>query len=209
MVEYPLMLHWLSKIKGYKMRKRKNVMEFSGIENAPTDKVARTELRKVLLYILERDGMSDDGVLCQPLTGTNGVAVPIIGGGTLNEAVQTGIKIRIKWPHLTSVPKTPYELLNWCIDDGSKTLIAKKVSGKDTEPETPIKTDDTCEHSKPLSWKQWAEVFGMSRQALRDIREEENPRYRFRVTRPGARKWTLPIQDLPAEYLVKYRRVAP
>lgn len=61
-------------------------------------------------------------------------------------------------------------------------------------------------HSMPLSWKQWAEVFGMSRAALRKVREAENPRYHFCRTRPGARKWTLPKHELPAEYLERYRK---
>jgi len=65
----------------------------------------------------------------------------------------------------------------------------------------------TTERSLPLSWKQWADVFGMSTQALRDIREADNPTYHFSKTREKARKWTLPMNELPAEYLLKYQKV--
>ena len=71
---------------------------------------------------------------------------------------------------------------------------------------TPTEIENTCEHSLPLSWKQWArDVFDMDEKTLRNIRKSENPIYHFRKTHPKGRKWTLPIHELPAEYLERYR----
>lgn len=63
---------------------------------------------------------------------------------------------------------------------------------------------DDKERSRPLFSKDWAYIFGLSRNKMREIREE-NEVYHFRQVSP--RKWTLPRRELPAEYLEKYRNV--
>ena len=68
-------------------------------------------------------------------------------------------------------------------------------------------TEDAVEYSRPLSWKQWADIFGMSKAALRVIRDDAESIYHFRKPRKNARRWTLPKNELPAEYLEKYRGV--
>jgi len=57
------------------------------------------------------------------------------------------------------------------------------------------------EYSLPLSMTKWAFVFGVSRNKMREFRD--NKQYHFRQVSP--RKWSLPKKELPAEYLEKYR----
>jgi len=94
----------------------------------------------------------------------------------------------------SALPPPPEEfdkLWGWC-RDAQKTLDAGTVA--------------ETEHTAPLSWTKWADVFGISRAALRKIRDAEKPIYHFRKTRENSRKWTLPLHELPAEYLEKYRK---
>jgi hypothetical protein len=58
------------------------------------------------------------------------------------------------------------------------------------------------EHSLPLGVKQWAFIFGISKNKLRELRE--NKMYHFRQV--SSHLWTLPKNELPAEYLEKYRQ---
>jgi hypothetical protein len=57
------------------------------------------------------------------------------------------------------------------------------------------------EHSLPLAWKKWADVFGVSENTLRKWRKDK--KYHFNPV--SKRRWTLPKNELPAEYLEKYR----
>lgn len=61
------------------------------------------------------------------------------------------------------------------------------------------------EHSLPLFMKQWAYIFGVSANKMRELRKGNQ--YHFREVSP--RKWTLPKGELPAEYLEKFRSVIP
>lgn len=60
---------------------------------------------------------------------------------------------------------------------------------------------DNEEYSFPLFMSDWARIFGVSRNKIRELREDEQ--YHFR--RVSDRKWSLPKKELPAEYLEKYR----
>ena len=61
---------------------------------------------------------------------------------------------------------------------------------------------ETAEQSKPLAWNIWAGIFGISTATLRKARE--TGKYHFRKV--SERRWTLPISELPAEYLERYSR---
>ena len=63
------------------------------------------------------------------------------------------------------------------------------------------KTGNDVEYSLPLFMKQWAVIFGISRNKMSELRDSE--RYHFRQV--SDRKWSLPKNELPAEYLEKYR----
>jgi hypothetical protein len=51
--------------------------------------------------------------------------------------------------------------------------------------------------------KDWGKIFRLSTNKLRVIRKSENPKYHFQQA--TKRRWTLPLSELPAEYLVKFR----
>jgi hypothetical protein len=70
----------------------------------------------------------------------------------------------------------------------------KKENEKSAIPET--------EYSLPLSMKKWAGILGFSENKMREVREA-NDKYHFDQVSP--RKWRLPKDELPAEYLEKYR----
>ncbi len=55
--------------------------------------------------------------------------------------------------------------------------------------------------SKPLSLKKWSEIFGISQSTM--IRWKNEKKYPFNQISP--KKWELPIDSLPCEYLEKYR----
>lgn len=81
-------------------------------------------------------------------------------------------------------------------------LIASKQIPKTTS--SGGKAGDT-EHSLPLFMKQWAYIFGVSANKMRELRKGNQ--YHFRKVSP--RKWILPKGELPAEYLEKFRSVIP
>lgn len=94
----------------------------------------------------------------------------------------------------------------------SRFIVIDRISSliSDTNMLLDILDEDptiTRERSLPLKWNQWADVFSMSRAALRKIRDSENPAYHFRKISVNARRWTLPLSEIPAEYLMKYRKV--
>lgn len=80
-------------------------------------------------------------------------------------------------------------------------LTAKKRRSNKRTDETPHKTK--IKHSLPLGVKQWASIFGISKNKLRELRDSKKA-YHFRKV--SSRLWTLPENELPAEYLVKYRQ---
>jgi hypothetical protein len=94
-------------------------------------------------------------------------------------ARQTAIRIHRENPTLPTIPTNPdlSATLDWCI-----TLA-------------PI-----VEYSKPLSTGKWADVFGVCENTIRKWRKEGT--YHFK--QKSSRRWVLPMNELPAEYLVKY-----
>jgi hypothetical protein len=58
--------------------------------------------------------------------------------------------------------------------------------------------------SKPLGVKDWATIFEVGKNKMREMMN--GPDYHFKkVGGEKGRKWTLPINELPVEYLVQYR----
>jgi hypothetical protein len=62
--------------------------------------------------------------------------------------------------------------------------------------------DSDTGYSLPLGNEKWAEIFGVSPNKMREIRRSDQ--YHFDPV--GKRKWRLPKNELPTEYLEKYRR---
>jgi len=74
-----------------------------------------------------------------------------------------------------------------------------KAAGQ-TEPPGTVKKDNV-KISRPLFPKQWASVFGVSTSTIRRWKKDKT----YSFTKMSERKWALPIQELPAEYLQKYK----
>lgn len=55
--------------------------------------------------------------------------------------------------------------------------------------------------SRPLFMKSWAKIFGISTSTMRRMRNGK----KYDFIQKSERKWSLPIDELPAEYLEKYR----
>ncbi len=72
-------------------------------------------------------------------------------------------------------------------------LLAKEAGGR---------PGNQKEYSKPLSQKAWADIFEMSRNKMSELMKGKQ--YHFKKI--SDRKWVLPKNELPAEYLEKYRQ---
>jgi len=72
-------------------------------------------------------------------------------------------------------------------------LLAKEAGGR---------PGNQKEYSKPLSQKEWADIFEMSRNKMSELMKGKQ--YHFKKI--SDRKWVLPKNELPAEYLEKYRQ---
>ena len=59
------------------------------------------------------------------------------------------------------------------------------------------------EYSKPLGLKEWAIIFDVGRNKMREM--INGSEYRFEKVGENGRKWKLLKSDIPAEYLEKYR----
>lgn len=57
--------------------------------------------------------------------------------------------------------------------------------------------------SKPLSLIKWASIFGVSVGTMRSWRDDDE---RYSFVQVSKRKWSLPIEELPGEYLLKYQK---
>jgi len=108
-------------------------------------------------------------------------------------------KLRREYTHkgfiLPDVPKEPHELMNHCTT--CQQIISSELQSKPSG-----EVEDTTEHSLPLAWNKWAGIFGVDTKTLR--RFKDRGQYRFRKV--SDRRWTLPISELPAEYMEKYRQ---
>jgi hypothetical protein len=91
-------------------------------------------------------------------------------------------------------------LRQWQID--KKKLARLGYGKKKQSSKKNNKTPPQTEHSMPLGVKKWADIFGVSENKLREFRDSKM--YHFRQVSP--RRWTLPKNELPAEYLEKYRQ---
>lgn len=69
--------------------------------------------------------------------------------------------------------------------------------------DNPEKTVIPTGQSLPLSMIKWASIFGVSINTLRQWRKEKPPKYHFRKV--DRCHWTLPKNELPAEYLEQYQ----
>lgn len=77
---------------------------------------------------------------------------------------------------------------------GIEPVEQKSKKAKKNVPKT--------EYSLPLPMTKWAVILGVSENTLRNLRKDE--KYHFDQVSP--RKWRLPRQEIPAEYLEKYRQ---
>jgi len=95
--------------------------------------------------------------------------------------------------------------LNWSWPDIIEALSLN--SGKvltDKEKNGGNKLKLSVESSKPLFPKDWAKIFGVHRNQI--YKYEKEKIYHF--TKKSERKWVLPLNELPVEYLQKYRNVS-
>jgi len=58
----------------------------------------------------------------------------------------------------------------------------------------------SASRSRPLSRNQWKDIFGIGKNKMGELIKGDQ--YHFEPV--GQRKWTLPVNELPAEYLAKY-----
>ncbi len=86
----------------------------------------------------------------------------------------------------------------------SKTgLKDEPDDGGDKKPKRISKAETPQqEYSLPLTMKKWASIFGVSENALRKLRDEK----KYHFVKVNARAWKLPKDELPTEYLEKYRQ---
>jgi len=97
---------------------------------------------------------------------------------------------------------------------GVLDLAEKQKEGQSGVYETPHPTEVTggktkreslsesqVEYSMPLPMTKWAEILGLSENTLREARKEK----KYHFLEVSKRRWSLPKQELPTEYLEKYR----
>ena len=96
-----------------------------------------------------------------------------------------------------------FERLNWPLFVKIIQQARVTAKSKPVQAETPALGGEAG-RSLPLMMKKWAYIFGVSPNTMRKLRD--NGTYHFRKI--DSRHWTLPIQELPAEYLEKYRQHA-
>ena len=77
----------------------------------------------------------------------------------------------------------------------------KKVQEK-SKADPPKQEESRTGRSLPLGNTKWAQIFGVSPNKMREIRRSDD--YHFKPV--GERRWSLPKNELPAEYLAKYQR---
>lgn len=100
------------------------------------------------------------------------------------------IEADLKAEGLLGQKKEPEKVLDLAAQGRTKTLgTAENGTNR-----------DNLKMSRPLFPKQWASIFGVSTSTIR--KWEKLQTYAFK--KKSARKWVLPIQDLPAEYLQRY-----
>jgi hypothetical protein len=78
---------------------------------------------------------------------------------------------------------------------------AKKPQGKGGQ-EQKAEQPKEIEYSKPLPMKKWAIILGVSENKMKEIREAGD---KYHFDKVSARKWRLPMHEIPTEYLQKYR----
>jgi len=78
---------------------------------------------------------------------------------------------------------------------------ADKVIAADDQGKSPSR--QSAEMSLPLGLNKWATIFGVSVNTIRIWRDDPKSKYHF--DKKSERKWSLPLKELPVEYLEKYR----
>ncbi|MBA7696836.1 hypothetical protein ES703_105488 [subsurface metagenome] len=73
------------------------------------------------------------------------------------------------------------------------------------QDETPA-AQQLLKMSLPLSLKKWADILKVSIGTLRAWKNEPKPKYHFQSMSASSRKWRLPLNELPAEYLERYKK---
>ncbi len=90
-------------------------------------------------------------------------------------------------------------------DDLNKKTVDKrrydKKSSKKTKRTSETKRTPQPLFSEPLAWNKWALIFGLSPNKLRELRKQG----KYHFDQVSGRRWRLPMDELPAEYLQKFR----
>ena len=102
--------------------------------------------------------------------------------------------------------------LNRALEHVQAELTRKKPADKTQKNEPQEKdgrsnmkqTISEIEYSLALPMKKWSEILGFSENKMKEIREA-GEKYHF--DKVSKRKWRLPKNELPAEYLEKYRAI--
>ena len=89
--------------------------------------------------------------------------------------------------------------------DAKKTTKRKrsKLKAKSKTEKAQRKPDPNEPKSKPLSISKWATIFSVSRYTMTEWKKDG----KYPFEKVSARKWTLPLSSLPAEYLQKYNQI--
>jgi len=101
---------------------------------------------------------------------------------------------------------------NLDLSDGFMNFIEKELkdlfpseSNTKTPDETPAaQRKQPLEMSRPLSLTQWKDILNVSINKVREWKNDPKSVYHFK--KMSDRKWSLPLTELPAEYLEKYRK---
>ncbi|MCJ7634232.1 hypothetical protein MUP77_17815 [Candidatus Bathyarchaeota archaeon] len=83
--------------------------------------------------------------------------------------------------------------------------LAEQTGGDKGRKRKPNALKTRPEYSLPLPMTKWAYILGVSPNTLRKMRKQK--KYHFK--NKSERRWTLPIHEMPAEYLEKYRQHIP
>jgi len=91
------------------------------------------------------------------------------------------------------------------IEPGLRAIEAEQTGGDKSRKRKPKAPTTRPEYSLALPMTRWAYILGVSPNTLRKMRKQK--KYHFK--QKSDRRWTLPIHELPAEYLAKYRLTLP
>ena len=109
----------------------------------------------------------------------------------------------LNFPEIVSTDYDLKEELNRVI--GGLRYEHDEAKAKSLLDETPAaQQNQRPKMSRPLGLKKWAYILNASINKVRDWRDDPKSKYHF--DKVSDRKWRLPLNELPAEYLDNYRK---